>query len=58
MMNTYKIDEKFVNEILTYLSNRPFNEVASIISRLTVIEKIVEQKEQQEHLKIVEKKDG
>jgi hypothetical protein len=57
-MNTYKIDEKVVNEILTYLSNRPFNEVASIISRLTVIEKIVEQKEQQEHLKIVEKKDG
>lgn len=39
-MSLYKIDGQFVNEILSYLSQKPFSEVASIINRLMKIEEI------------------
>ena len=49
-MSHYKIDERFVNEILSYLSSNgtgttPFNQVSSIINRLSNIEKIEDKKD-------------
>ena len=46
-MNTNKIDEKLINEILSYLATRPYQEVMNLIPRLQQVEKIVEEKKEE-----------
>jgi len=40
----FKIDEELAQVIANYLSTKPYSEVAEILSRLTKIEKIEEEK--------------